>query len=102
MKAYYLQVRDDDDQGQVVVFANTSKEAKKRFNEYDFFYDNYIDIQVLRASPYDGMEKLSTAELALEQWHNGWRWFDMNYPDPDEATDPEFIEWYNNNFGVRS
>ncbi len=97
MKAYYLSVTDED-QGQIVVFANTAKEAKKQINEHDFFYDSWIDIRVHRAKRYDGLENLSDAQLALQQWQDGWRWFDMDYPDPDEATDEQFIEWYESNF----
>lgn len=46
------------------------------------------------------MEKLTLAQLALEQWHDGWRWFDSDYPDPNEATDAEFLKWYESTFGL--
>lgn len=102
MKAYRLSVKNDDDAGQAIVFANTAKEAKKQVYGHDTLADalegGWIDLLVHRDERYDGMESLSSAELALHQWHDGWRWFDLNYPDPDEATDEEFIKWYEDNF----
>jgi hypothetical protein len=102
VKAYYLSVKDDDDAGQAVVFANTAKEAKKQVFSHDLLVDalegGWINLRVNRAKEYDGMENLSAAELALKQWRNGWRFFDVDYPDPDAATDKEFLEWYEGNF----
>lgn len=101
-KAYYLSIKDDDDQGQVVVFANTAREAKKLIAGADLMWDEYIDIRVHRAKAYDGMEHLSPADLAKEQWRNGWRWFDIEYPDEETATDEEFYAWYNSVLGDAS
>lgn len=100
MKAYYLTIKDDDDAGAAVVFANTAKEAKAKIygTEVGNSVENWIDIRVNRAKSFDGMENLTDAELALMQWHKGWRYLDMDYPDPDEATDAEFLEWYERNF----
>lgn len=99
MKAYYLSIKDDGDTGQQIVFANTAKAAKKLVHGWVWDnLENYIDLRVNRAKKFDGMENLSEAELALHQWHDGWRWFDMDYPDPDEATDAEFLKWYEENF----
>jgi len=98
MKAYILRANGDDDQGQVVVFANTSKEAKKKFYSTDLLCDSHIDIRVKRCPEYDDMENLSQFELAKEQWRNGWRWFDYNTPDPEETTDEEFFYWYDQTF----
>lgn len=102
MKAYYLSIKGNDDAGMQVVFANTAKEAKKLVSGevYDNL-ENYIDLRVNRAKHFDGMENLSKAELALEQWHEGWRYYDLNDPDPDIATDEEFIEWYEDMFGTK-
>lgn len=99
MKAYYLSIYNGDDAGQQIVFANTAKEAKKLVHGdvYDNL-ENYIDLRVNRAKKYDGMENLSEAELALQQWHDGWQWYDIDYPNPDEATDSEFLEWYKDTF----
>lgn len=99
MKAYYLSIKDNDDAGQEVVFANTAKEAKKLVsgNVYDNL-ENYLDLRVNRAKKFDGMEDLDAAHLALKQWKWGWGWFDMEYPDPDEATDAEFLKWYEETF----
>lgn len=100
MKAYYAYLRNDDDAGGEIIFANTVQEARTKAWGMDFtaFADSFIELAARRDKRYDGMEKLPAAELALHQWHDGWRWFDMDYPDPDTATDAEFIEWYNNNF----
>ncbi len=102
IKAYYLSVKDEDDAGGAIVFAETAKEAKKQVYAHDTLVDalegGWINLLVHRDKSYDGMEKLSPAELALHQWKDGWRWFDLNYPDPDEATDAEFIEWYETTF----
>ncbi|MFD4554436.1 hypothetical protein ACFWP5_08910 [Streptomyces sp. NPDC058469] len=102
MKAYLLSVKDEDDAGQAVVFANTAKEAKKQVFAHDSLVEalegGWIDLRVHRSKRYDGMEKLSAAELALHQWPDGWQWFDMDFPYPDESTDAEFIEWYNDTF----
>jgi hypothetical protein len=99
MKAYYLSVKDNDDAGQEIVFANTAKEAKRLVsgNIWDNL-ENYLDLRVNRAKKFDGMENLDSAHLALEQWKWGWQWFDMDFPDPDEATDEEFIKWYEESF----
>ena len=103
MKAYYLSVKDEDDAGGAIVFANTAKEAKKQVWSHDTLVDvlegGWITLQAHRDKHYDGMESLDAAHLALEQWHMGWRWFDMDYPDPDKATDAEFIKWYEGIFG---
>ena len=98
MKAWYLDIKDDPDQGAFVVFANTRNEARAQADSNDLFYERWIDIQAVRYKKYDGMEKLDAAHLALEQWKNGWRWFDIDYPDPDTATDEEFLKWYTETF----
>lgn len=102
MKAYYLSIKDEEDAGGEIVFANTAKEAKKQAYGSDFAAnaESYIYIRVHRDKRYDGMENLSRAALALHQWKDGWRWFDTEYPDPYDATDAEFIEWYNRNFEI--
>lgn len=98
MKAWYLDINGDPDQGAFIVFANTRNEARAKADNCDLFYDRWIDIQAVRAKSYDGMEKLDDAHLALEQWKSGWRWFDIDYPDPDTATDEDFIKWYEETF----
>lgn len=99
MKAYYLSIADNDDAGMDVVWANTAKEAKRLVtgNVWDNL-ERYIDLRVNRAKRYDDMENLDAAHFALQQWKDGWRWFDMDYPDPEEATDQEFLDWYEANF----
>lgn len=103
MKAYLLSIKDDDDAGQAVVFADTANKAKNKIYGTDLgdSVENWIDIRVHRDKRYDGMENLSPAQLALHQWKDGWRWFDMyDMPDQGEATDVEFLEWYGKAFGV--
>lgn len=102
MKAYKLSIKDEDDAGAAIVFANTVKEAKKQVYSFDMLNDalegGWIALQAHRAEHYDGMENLDAAHLALEQWHDGWVWFDVDNPDPDEATDQEFLDWYERTF----
>ena len=103
MKAYSLSIAGDDDAGNAIVFANTVKEAKKQVFQHESLADalggEWIYLRARRAKEYDGMENLDDAHLALKQWHNGWRWFDIDYPDPDEATDAEFLKWYKEIYG---
>jgi hypothetical protein len=103
MKAYHLSVKDEDDAGGAIVFANTVKEAKKQVFRHEMLAEalagGWLALRANRTRKYDGMENLSEAELAKEQWRDGWKFFDMDYPDPDEATDAEFIAWYKNAFG---
>lgn len=101
MKAYILQMNNDPDAGMLVVFANTAREAKNQAIGQDFYEmsGEWLELRVNRAPQFDGLEGLSNAELALRQWREGWRWYDQHYPDPDEATDKEFLHWYGETFG---
>lgn len=93
MKAWRVEISNDPDQGTLVVFANTRNEAKSMTG--DLMYDSWIDISATRFKEMDGKEHLDKAHLTLELWReHGWRWWDIEYPDPDEATDDEFLEWY--------
>lgn len=99
MKAYYVSIRDDDDQGGFTVFANTVQEARKKVPG-DLVYERWIDVQAHRSKQFDGMENLSKAELAKEQWRDGWIWeYYTNAPDCEEATDEEFYKWYESIWG---
>ncbi|MFE7720115.1 hypothetical protein ACFU44_13860 [Nocardia rhizosphaerihabitans] len=99
MKAYKLHIRDNDDADAQIVFANTAKAAKRLVHgEVWDNLENYIDLRVNRAQHFDDMENLDTAHLALEQWKQGWIWFDMDYPDPDDTPDEKFIKWYSDTF----
>lgn len=97
MKAWCVSIKDDEDQGMLIVFAENRNEARSKTG--DLMYDNWIDIIAVRDKRYDGLEKLTEAELALRQWRDGWRWYDMDYPEPEDATDAEFLKWYKDNFG---
>lgn len=100
MKAYVLEMKDDSDAGCEIVFANTAKEAKKQAIGKDFYEmsGEWLELRVRRYKHFDGMEKLSNAELAKEQWREGWWFHESGYPDPDETTDEQFIEWHNSKF----
>lgn len=102
MKAYYVSIRNDEDQGGGIAFANTAQAARKQYSAFDLDPESWLDVQAHRDKRYDGMEKLPAAELAIKQWRDGWRWFFMEYPDPDEATDEEFYQWYESAFGAKS
>lgn len=100
MKAWCVSIKDDDDQGMLIVFAETREQARSQSGDLD--YDRWIDIVAVRDKRYDGMEKLDAAHLALVQWHDGWRWYDMDPPEEGEATDKDFLDWYKIAFGVES
>lgn len=94
MKAYYVDIRNDPDQGANIVFDTTAKNARKFTG--DLVYDSWLDVQVRRYPQFDGMEKLTQRELALEQWKAGW-WFDSDEPyfdNYEENTDSDFLAWY--------
>ena len=99
MKAWTIGIKDDPDQGQAVVFADTRNDARLYADSYDLMYERWIDIEAHRFKSMDGKEKLDRAHLMLELWRDhGWRWFDIEYPDPDTATDEEFLWWYHVTF----
>lgn len=100
MKAYSLSIKDNDDAGNEIVFAENAKAARNKIGDLADSLEEWIDLRVHRAKEYDGMEHLTDAQLANKQWRNGWRWFEMDYPDPDEATDDEFFKWYEANFSA--
>lgn len=96
MKAYYLWIKDDEDQGGHIVWDETYRKAKVRVNESDLYYDSYIDVMCKRYPDFDGLEGLSKRDLALKQWQMGW-WFDSDEPTFDEYeenTDADFLAWY--------
>lgn len=99
MKAYILSVKNDDDQGQQIVFAKTAREAKKNWHWY-LDADSFLDKLVHRAPQFDDMENATELELMTKQWQEGWRWFD-NYdvPDVETATVEEFQEWCKKEYG---
>ena len=104
MKAYYLSIDGDDDAGAAIVFAETPSKAKAQIYSTtlgDMWDGEWIYLRARREKRYDGLEKLSKAELFCKQWRDGWRWFDIDYPNEEEATDAEFIEWYNDVFPPR-
>lgn len=95
MKAWSVSIKDDEDQGMLIVFADNRGEARKQTG--DLQYESWIDIIAVRDKRYDDLEKLSEAELALRQWRDGWRWYEEATPEPGETTDAEFFEWYERN-----
>lgn len=103
MKAYLLSLYMNDDAGAAVVFASTAREARKLIygTTLGDSVEEWIDIRVHRDKRYDGMEGLAPAELAKIQWRDGWQWFDIDYPDPEEASDEAFMAWYEDVFGAK-
>lgn len=94
MKAWMISVYQDDDKGNVIVFANNHKEAITAGYHSELDFDSYIDVRARRNSVFDNMENLNERELTLEKWRNGW-WFEpSNHPDCETATDKEFYKWY--------
>lgn len=93
MKAYKLSIKDDPDQGEVIVFAQTAREAKNNWTQY-LDADNFLDKLVHRAPEFDGMENASDMELMTKQWQEGWRWYDCyDVPDVEEDTVEDFQAW---------
>jgi hypothetical protein len=100
MKAWYVEIRDDPDQGAFVAFADTRNQARAQADRHDLMYESWIDISATRFKAMDGKEHLDKAHLTLELWRDHcWRWWDISYPDQDEATDEEFLDWYERTFG---
>ncbi|AIX12584.1 hypothetical protein WRP3_081 [Lactococcus phage WRP3] len=94
MKAYKLSIKDDPDQGEVIVFAKTAREAKNNWHWY-LDTDNFLDKLVHRAPEFDGMENASDMELMTKQWQEGWRWYDCyDIPDVEEDTVEDFQAWF--------
>ena len=94
MKAYKLSIKDDPDQGEVIVFAKTAREAKNNWHWY-LDADNFLDKLVHRAPEFDGMEGASDMEIMTKQWQEGWRWYDCyDVPDVEEDTVEDFQAWF--------
>lgn len=94
MKAYKLSIKDDPDQGEVIVFAQTAREAKNNWTQY-LDTDSFLDKLVHRAPEFDGMENASDMELMTKQWQEGWRWYDCyDVPDVEEDTIEDFQAWF--------
>ena len=98
MKAYKLSVKNDSDQGEVIVFAQTSREAKKNWHWY-LDAGSFLDKLVHRAPEFDDMENATELELMTKQCQYGWRWFNYNdVPDVETATVADFMAWCNEKF----
>lgn len=94
MKAYKLSIKDDPDQGEVIVFAQTAREAKNNWTQY-LDADNFLYKLVHRAPEFDGMEGASDMEIMTKQWQEGWRWYDCyDVPDVEEDTVEDFQAWF--------
>lgn len=98
MKAYYIDIKDDPDQGGYLVWDTTVRKAKKRVDESDLQYESWLDVQCHRMKRYDGMEGLSDSQLALVQWHDGWWWDNAPPTDDGDTSDEEFLKWWHDNF----
>lgn len=94
MKAWVLSIKNEDDQGQAIVFAENRTEAKKMLWTTHLEANSWIDIEARRYSNLDDMEKSSEVERSLILWRDGWRWYDYETPEEEETTDDEFREWY--------
>ena len=102
MKAYIVEIKNYEEVGNEIVFAQNTKEARKQAYYCDIaedYAERYIDICVRRYPAFDNMEKLSECELLMQKWRYGW-WFsdEWNCPDPDTTTNEEFLNWYKNNY----
>lgn len=96
MKAYVVGLTSNDDNGQEIVFANTSKEAVKKAMCMDItdLMESYIDVYARRSPAFDGMESASGADIMLKKFREGWTWYDLSgQPYEEETTDEEFFQW---------
>lgn len=101
MKAYCLSIKDNEDAGNEIVFAENARAARGKIGDLSDSLEEWIDLRARRAPEYDSMENLTQAQLAFQQWRNGWQWFDeYDMPDPKDATDAEFYKWYESRFGA--
>ncbi len=93
MKAYLLSVANDPDQGEVLVWDTTARDAKKNWTRF-LDADRFIDERVRRAPDFDNMERCTELEIMLKQWHEGWIWWDWQFPSVEDSTDDDFIKYY--------
>lgn len=103
MKAYMAGIHSDPDVGNQIIFAKNSKEAMKKAQSLDItdYKESYIDVYANRAPEFDGMENATGLEIALEQWRNGWTWYDyQDQPDVETDSEEAFINWYKVHFGA--
>ncbi len=101
-KAYLLGLRNDDDAGNELVFAQTAREARKQIYSTDLDPENWIDVTAHRAKKWDHLFGSSRKEQYKAFWRDGWWFHQSGCPDVDEATDEQFYEWYDNTYGVNN
>ena len=100
MKAYIGGIHSNDDAGNIIVFAQTAKEAVKLVLQDDIsdYRESYIDVYAKRYPALDDMENLSHMELMKEKWRAGWWFFDDYPPEESESSDSQFYDWYDKTF----
>lgn len=100
MKAYMGGLYSDPDVGNIIVFAKNAKEAKELVlaDDVSDYQESYIDVYARRAHEFDGMEDKTEYELMLEKWRQCWWFKQPNLPNPDEATDEDFHNWFKKEF----
>lgn len=101
MKAYLLEIKDEDDKGQEIVYADTAQAARKLVYSTELDPDNFIDVRARRYPMLDDMEDAEPAERALKQWRDGWYWWDKATPVPETTSDETFRAWYERNINVK-
>lgn len=100
MKAYIVGDKWNEDAGNIIVFAENIKDAKKQGWESEMDFERYIDMTVRRCKDFDGMENADEEELLIARWRHGW-WFDTysSPPTPEESTDQDFWDWHEKEYG---
>lgn len=92
MKAYKVYNTENYEGYQDIVFAESAKEAKKRWRTLDSCEDaEYINIRVNRLPFLDGMEKRTMKEIMYVAILNGW-WYEIDDKKYDEENMDEALE----------
>lgn len=97
MKAYSVGIKSNPDAGNEIIFAKNTKEARKKAQHTNLVGENgpdFIDVRVLREPAFDDMENVTEKEMLIKQWRTGWWFFRGTPPDPETASDEEFLEWW--------
>ncbi|KRL08012.1 hypothetical protein [Liquorilactobacillus hordei] len=94
MKAYSVEVISDPDYGQEIIWAENTKEARKkaRCTEMAGNADGFLDLRVTRSSGFDDCENMNADDFAWKQHQEGWIWFEIPQLNNEDLTKEEFIK----------
>jgi len=94
MKAYILSVKNYEEKGEDIVFAENASKARSKVWNTGLDPDDFTSVRARRAPNFDGMESASERDMFKAKWRDGW-WFDATgYPDYETASDEDFYKWF--------